>query len=81
MEEKIAAEMARYPTDVRPEDFVMYAIELEDKVELDVTSMNFAEPVLLSQIDSIRKEGEQYIVTPLAAFAYGMTANCILSYE
>lgn len=81
LEGKIATETERYPTDVRPEDFVMYAIELEDKVGLDVTGIDFADPVLISQIDGIRRDGEQYTVTPLTAYAYGMTANCSLSYE
>jgi len=81
MEGKIAAEMERYPTDVRPEDFVVYAIELEEKIELDVTGIQFEDPVLISQFDSIRKNGEQYTVTPLAAYAYAATANCSLSYE
>ena len=29
----VEAELARYPTDVRPEDLVMYAIELRDNVD------------------------------------------------
>jgi hypothetical protein len=81
LEGKIASETERYPTDVRPEDFIMYAIDMEEKIELDVTSLEFAQPVLISQFDGIKRDGEQYSVTPLAAYAYGTTANCSLSYE
>ena len=77
----IAGEMALYPSAVRPEDFIMYAIELEEKTGLDVTNIGFEEPVMLAQFDSIREEGSQQIVTPLTAFEYGVTMNCSLSYE
>lgn len=81
MEGKIAAEMARFPSDVRPEDFVVYAIELEEKIGLDVTSLDFAEPALISQFDGIKKDGSAYTVTPLTAYRYAATAKCSLSYE
>jgi hypothetical protein len=76
----IGEEMLRYPTDVRSEDLVMYAIYLEKDLDIDVTSVEFSETVPIAQINSVVKTDGGYTLSPLTAYECSMTAACSLSY-
>lgn len=75
-------EMANYPTDVRPEDLIMYAIKLEDKIGLSVSSISFsgAEDILDFQLP-VKADDGTYSLRDVSAYSSGMTVNCNLGYQ
>lgn len=77
-EESIAAQMVRYPTDVRPEDMVMYAQTLGQTCGLDINKIAFADPVSVLTFKSVNAKGSG--TSDLTAYERSMTISCNLSY-
>lgn len=75
-------ELAKYPTDVRPEDLVMYAINLEEKIGADITGIVFSgvDPIMDFQTVSENEDGT-YSIRDVSAFRSGMTLSCSLGYQ
>lgn len=51
--EMIAAVKAGFPTDVREEDYIMYAVALEEEIGIDTEGMSFTVPELVLAIEAI----------------------------
>lgn len=77
--ETIAAQMKRYPTDVRPEDMVMYAQTLGRTCGLDISKITFADPVSVLAYKSVDSKGAG--TRALTAYERSMTISCNLSYQ
>lgn len=80
--ETIEEESKRYPFSVRPEDMIMYAIRLEDRLGMDITSIGFSEavPVLAFQTFKENGDGEE-VPVDVSAYRVSMTVTFDLSYE
>jgi len=80
--DSMAEELENYPTDVRPEDLVMYTISLEEKIGLDVTSIIFSgvDPIMDFQTVFANEDGS-YSTRDVSAFRSGMTISCSLGYQ
>lgn len=78
----VEAELARYPTDVRPEDLVMYAIELRDEVGLDIDSVNFIPMQVVSRFQIVREdENGNALFVPMAAMKTGFSTDSEMNYD
>lgn len=77
----IDAEMKRYPTDVRPEDMIMYAETLRTNFGLNVKSISFSRPAPLLQFKGIEAKGNGYSIRSLTAYKRSMTISCDVSYQ
>lgn len=77
----IQGQMERYPTDVRAEDQIMYAIALRDSAGTDIYSAAFSQPEALLSFLGIEKDGEDYKTTELAAYKTVMNVSCSLGYQ
>jgi hypothetical protein len=74
--------MAHYPSDVRPEDEIMYAVDLEDEVGLSISSAAFGDPELVMQLRGIMEADDgSYTVVPLSAYRSTMDCACTLNYQ
>jgi len=78
---EISAEFAKYPDDVRSEDLIMYATELEEKIGLNISSISISSPEVVSTFSVPEQSGDSYEVVPIAVVKEGMTVQCTLSYE
>lgn len=80
--EFIAEECEKYPTDVRSEDLIMYAIRLEEKIGLDITSIAFSDPVPALTFQSMKEDadGEEY-ACEMHAVQISMSITFNLTYE
>ena len=78
----VQEELEKYPSDVRPEDLIMYVISLEDKIGLDITSIVFSgvDPIITFQTVDENEDGT-YAVRDVSAFRSGMTVSCSLGYQ
>jgi len=83
--DKIDAEMntelKKYPSDVRSEDMIMYATELENKVGIKVQSISIASPDVVTKFSVAKKSGDSFTLVPVVAVRTGLTMNCTLNYE
>lgn len=78
----VEAELSRYPTDVRTEDLLMYAIELRDQVGLGIDSVSFLPMEVVSRFQIVREnaQGEDEFV-PMAAMKTGFSTSCDMNYQ
>jgi hypothetical protein len=71
-----------YPNDVRAEDGVMYAVELENNAGLDITNAAFGEPNLVMELRGILDDGHGgYTPAPFSAYRRTFAYSCELSYR
>lgn len=81
-EDKAALEQlsVHYPNAVRPEDKIMYAVDLEKDVGLAISAVSFAEPALYAEFPGVRPQPDGYETLSLAGWQSGMSLSCNLSY-
>lgn len=79
--DSIGKEMAKYPGDVRSEDMIMYATELENKLGISIDSISIASPEVVSKFSVPEKSGNAYELVPVVAVKTGLTISCSMSYE
>ncbi len=77
----INKELAKYPSDVRSEDLVIYIKGLEETTGITVQSLSIASPELVSQFNIPKKSGDTYEIVPISAVKTALTIKCSLSYE
>ncbi|MEA4895323.1 MAG: hypothetical protein VB064_08670 [Oscillospiraceae bacterium] len=78
--DSISEELAKYPTDVRSEDLIMYVTELETNLGISVGSISIASPEVVSKFTVPEKSGGSYMLEPVAAVKTALTISCSLSY-
>lgn len=81
IKEDITAEMERYPSDVRPEDLIMYADNLRQNYGLNINSITFGEPSSMLQLKGIGQKGNGTGLISMTAYRRTMTITCGISYQ
>ena len=82
MESSVDVSLASYPSDIRSEDLIMYANELQNKVGISVQSISITEPEVISQFSIPKKNGDSsYELVPVAALRTGVSISCALNYD
>ncbi len=81
IDKEINAELKRYPSDVRSEDMIMYATQLEEKVGVKIDSISIASPEVVSKFTGPKNTGDSKEIVPMIAVRTGLTINCSLSYD
>lgn len=76
----IDAELEKYPSAVRYEDQVMYAIGLQKTVGMDVTSIAFSNPAVVSSFQRLSRNGDGVDAAAVTAYEYASTMTCNLTY-
>ena len=79
--DRIGSELAKYPSDIRSEDMIMYVTELEDKLGIKIDSMSVSSPEVVTKFTAPEKVGTNYELVPVVAVKTGLTISCSLSYE
>jgi hypothetical protein len=76
--------MPRFPNDVRAEDKIMYSVNLEKEVGLDVHNVSFADPVEVLEFKGVKYDGNDvnnYTNLNLKAYCSSMAISCTLGYQ
>ena len=77
----VQKELQRYPADVRAEDLILYAKELETRVGIDATGLVFADPVLVNEFSGIvLKDGKETKET-MSGYRTGMNLSGSMTYS
>lgn len=76
----VARELQDYPADLRSEDLILYANELENKLGLELTGVTANPPELVAQFSLPKKSGESFTLVPVAALRTGLDIQCGLDY-
>ena len=71
-----AQELSNYAQFVRTEDLIMYAVMLEDEMQLDISSASFTDPTLISEFSLPSEDGP----VDYSAYSVSMTINTRMSY-
>lgn len=78
----MSTQLERYPTDVRSEDLLMYAVQLQQSTGIAVQGISFTGPEVLSQFSEISKADDgTYTTRDAAAMRSGATLTMSLSYQ
>jgi len=77
----VLAQSARYPTAVRPENQLLYAIALRDQVGAKVGNVSFSGTAPVMELTGIRDVNGKSTFVPLSAYESGMTINCTFTYQ
>ena len=73
----ITGERKKYKEEVRIEDLIMFAVELENTTGVEIDSVSFQPPVLLTEFDAPNDEGVQ---THYYAYSISMTMGTRFGY-
>ncbi|MEA4966114.1 MAG: hypothetical protein VB055_09870 [Oscillospiraceae bacterium] len=76
----VTAELAKYPSAVRYEDQVMYAIGLQEDTGLEVTGIAYANPVQVSAFQRLTRDGNTVTASNVTAMEYPVTLTMNLTY-
>lgn len=80
--EIIEEEMGRYPTSVRHEDMIMYAISMEKDIDIDITNISFSGPNVVAAFQGASEdENGETVVKDMTAQQNAMTVSCDMSYK
>ena len=79
--DKISTELSTYPGDVRSEDLIMYATELEEKVGISIDSISISTPEVVSKLSLPEKSSDSYELVPMVFLKVGLTISCTMNYE
>lgn len=78
----LASGMSSYPNDVRSEDAIMYAVNLEKEIGVTISSASFGDAVSLMSIRGVvSNEDGSYTITPFNANYKAITYSFNLSYQ
>ncbi|MDR0248318.1 MAG: hypothetical protein LBI44_01445 [Oscillospiraceae bacterium] len=73
--------MRGYATDTRPEDLIMYAVELEERLGVTGSGLAFTAPAAVVSVQGLTgAEGEEQF-EQLTAYRVGMSMSCRVTYE
>jgi len=71
----------RYPNDVRAEDKIMFASDMEKNLGLSISAASFSEPVSLLDFNGIKTADDgTYATLPLSAWSTGSSLSCAMTY-
>lgn len=74
--------MLRYPNDVRPEDQIMYIVNLEESVGLTSDAISFGEKKSVLEFKGVKEDKDgNYQTVPLTGFQAPMTVSCKMGYQ
>jgi len=76
--------MPRFPNAIRAEDKIMYAVNLEKEAGLDVSNVDFTDPVAVLELKGVledENDKDKYSVMDLKAFCSSMAISTTLDYE
>ena len=81
-EDTISQDLGNFPTDVRYEDLIMYATNMQTKLGLKLSSLDFQPLTLLQEFDSLQDAGNgKYVPLTRRAYSIGMIVSCDLGYK
>ena len=70
-----------YPNDVRVEDKIMFAANMERTLGLSISAASFSEPAALLEFNGIEeREDGGYATMPLTAWSTGSSLSCSMTY-
>lgn len=72
-------ELRRYPTEVLTEDQTLYALELEQRLGINVTALTFSDPLQVSEFSGILPDGSEKPVK-MDAYQSTMNVSCEMTY-
>lgn len=78
--ETVDNELEKYPGDIRPEGTLAYVLELENKVGVEISSVEFVPVQLFSRFKLTRPGENGDELVPMAAMKTGFSASCGFSY-
>lgn len=79
--ETFKSESALYPEQVRVEDFVMFAVMLEEDFGFEISGATFTDSVVLSNFTGIEESGDELLQTEYTAYCVEMTVSCRMDYS
>jgi hypothetical protein len=80
----IIAEQAQYPADIRAEDLIMYAVELQNVIGLEEGGLSFIQPTEIMSVQGyVYSDGDDGNgeFRERTAYRTGFSMNCSLSYD
>ena len=81
LEGEKAEYLACFPADIKEESEIMYAVELENNVDIEFTALNYGDPIsLLDEVVAETKEGE-VVEDVLGGYCLPMTMNYSATYN
>ena len=80
IESGVTADLSKYPSDVRSEDIVMYANELQEKIGISIDSITLAAPEVVALFSVPQKTDTSYELIPVAAMRAGFEITCKFDY-
>jgi hypothetical protein len=75
-----AEKLTHFPTQVMPEDQILYARELEKNVGIHVNDMTFSEAVMINEFQGITASGSENKPVTMDAYQSVMAMTCDLNY-
>lgn len=81
IEDSVDSELSKFPSDVRNEDMVMYADELQKNIGIKLNGISVAKPELMSRFDIPRESADGYKLVPVAAMRIGADIDCSMNYS
>ena len=80
--EQVERDIKAFPSDVRPEDLIVYGDRLEKELGLTASQMSFSPPELVSQFSVPQKnESGEIAFLPYAALSTNMSISVNMSYK
>lgn len=76
---EVKSEMDRYPTEIKTEDQILYAMDLEKNVGIKASALAFTDPVLVNEFKGIAGQDEAAPVL-MDAYQTVMNISCDLTY-
>lgn len=80
IEDSVSTELSKFPPDVRSEDLIMYATELEKELGISIQSITILPPQLISQFNIPQKSEDGFKLVPVAAMRTGIDMECRMTY-
>lgn len=74
-------ELKRYPSDVRTEDLILYAKELETHVGIDATGLVFSDPVLVNEFQGVVLKDGTEVQETMSGYRAGMNLSGSMTYS
>ena len=81
IKDSVNTDLSQYPSDVRSEDMIMYANELEEKLGITVEEINLTDPHVVAQFSVPKQTDNSYELVPVAAMQSGIEIKCKLNYS
>lgn len=74
-------ELQRYPANIRAEDLILYAKELESRIGIDATGLVFADPVLVNEFSGIALKDGKEVKETMSGYRTEMNLSGSMTYS